>query len=250
MEFYSYFGGKKIRINLEQPIDISIPLKFSKKSLKAWGVSSAEKKAIEIGSWIGNVKKGGAVNFNNIYFNPHAHVTHTECVGHISESENSINLQLKNFFFFCKLITISPEKKQEDLVISKKSIFSILEKKISINTLIIRTNPNSSNKKNKEYTGTNPPYLTEDCVLYLKEIGIENLLIDLPSIDKEKDGGKVKNHKIFFNLANGGNYNTITEFVYVPNLIKDGDYFLNLQFMPIENDAAPSRPVLFEINYV
>ena len=83
-----------------------------------------------------------------------------------------------------------------------------------------------------------------------KETGVKNLLIDLPSIDKEKDDGEVTNHKVFFDLVTGGNMNTITELIYVPNNVLDGDYLLNLQFMPINNDAAPSRPVLFKIQYL
>jgi hypothetical protein len=40
---------------------------------------------------------------------------------------------------------------------------------------------------------------------------------------------------------------TITEFIYVPNTIEDGTYFLNLLIAPFENDATPSKPVLYEI---
>ena len=40
---------------------------------------------------------------------------------------------------------------------------------------------------------------------------------------------------------------TITEFIYVPNKVQDGAYFLNLMVAPFENDATPSKPVLFEI---
>jgi hypothetical protein len=40
---------------------------------------------------------------------------------------------------------------------------------------------------------------------------------------------------------------TITEFIYVPNKVKDGSYILNLQIAPFENDATPSKPVLYEI---
>ena len=39
----------------------------------------------------------------------------------------------------------------------------------------------------------------------------------------------------------------ITELIFVPNNVFDGRYLLNLQFAPLENDASPSRPVLFEI---
>ncbi len=40
---------------------------------------------------------------------------------------------------------------------------------------------------------------------------------------------------------------TITEFTFVPNDIKDGDYFLNLMTAPLENDATSSKPILYKI---
>jgi len=250
MDFYSSIGNKKIKINFNTPIDISIPINFSNSNLRVWGVDSPTKKPVQIGSWIGSVEKGAAVNFNNIYFNPHAHVTHTECVGHITKLEKSINAQQKNFFFYAKLISVLPEKKGQDFIISKELISKKIKIERPFNTLIIRTFPNHFEKKIKDYTNQNPPYLTESCALYLKDLGIKNLLIDLPSIDKEKDEGRLTNHKIFFDFLEGGNENTITELVYIPNEVVDGDYFLNLQFAPIENDASPSRPVLFKIDYI
>ena len=101
-----------------------------------------------------------------------------------------------------------------------------------------------------DYSNQNPPYMTKECMLYIKKLGVKNLLIDLPSVDKEKDGGQVENHKLFFDSSSGGNNNTLTELVYISDEIIDGDYYLNLQIMPIENDAAPSRPILFKINYL
>ena len=41
---------------------------------------------------------------------------------------------------------------------------------------------------------------------------------------------------------------TITEFIYVPNTIKDGTYFLNIMVAAIENDASPSKPILYKIS--
>ena len=52
-----------------------------------------------MGSWVGSVAEGGDLNFNDLYFNPHAHLTHTECVGHIDSNNSSINSNLKHFFF-------------------------------------------------------------------------------------------------------------------------------------------------------
>ncbi|MEE2773198.1 MAG: cyclase family protein, partial [Bacteroidota bacterium] len=74
------------------------------------------------------------------------------------------------------------------------------------------------------------------------------LLIDQPSVDKEKDDGKLLAHKAFWNFPKQTRYYaTITELIYVPNKIEDGEYFLNLQPASFLNDAAPCKPVLYKI---
>ena len=41
---------------------------------------------------------------------------------------------------------------------------------------------------------------------------------------------------------------TITELIYVPNNVADGEYLLNLQVASFDTDASPSRPILFKVN--
>jgi hypothetical protein len=43
---------------------------------------------------------------------------------------------------------------------------------------------------------------------------------------------------------------TITELIFVENAISDGEYVLDLHVAPIENDASPSRPILYQIKTV
>jgi hypothetical protein len=38
--------------------------------------------------------------------------------------------------------------------------------------------------------------------------------------------------------------------IYVPDEAKDGYYFLNLQIASFENDASPSKPVIYPIQKV
>ena len=40
---------------------------------------------------------------------------------------------------------------------------------------------------------------------------------------------------------------TITEMIFVNEEVKDGSYLLNLQIASFENDASPSKPILFEL---
>ncbi|SHG05126.1 Kynurenine formamidase [Salegentibacter echinorum] len=247
MKIQLEINKKVYNIDLSEPLDISIGLRGNEKNPIAWYLKPPKINAVRDGDFVGKVSEGASVNFNNIQFNPHAHGTHTECVGHISTEFFSINQALKQFFFQAKLISVTPQKKGEDLVISEEILQKQLQKGIS-EALIIRTLPNPQEKIGRNYSHTNWPYLTEAAATYIRNNGIKHLLIDLPSVDKEKDDGRLLAHKAFWDYPKNIRHDaTITELIYVPNVIPDGDYFLNLQIAPFENDATPSKPVLYKI---
>ena len=233
-------------IDLLQPIDISIPLSAIENPL-AWYLEKPEITPVRSEDWVGKVSEGGDVNFNTITFNPHAHGTHTECVGHITEEVYSINEHLKQFFFVAELITVVPESREDDFVISKKQLQYDLKGE-KPEALVIRTIPNIDEKKTKNWSHTNWTYIEEEAMIFLRNIGVKHLLIDTPSVDREKDEGELKAHKAFWNTKGTMRMDaTITEMIYVPHQIEDGSYVLNLQIAPFENDATPSKPVLYKI---
>ncbi|NQX84928.1 MAG: cyclase family protein [Flavobacteriaceae bacterium] len=240
-------NSRTYAIHIDQPLDISIPLRATKNNVNAWYLDAPKIEPVKIGDWIGSVEAGAVVNFNNIQFNPHAHGTHTECVGHITETKYSINKCLKQFFFVAEVVTVAPEKVEDDFVISAKQLrYAIGNKKRE--AVIIRTLPNTNEKLEQHYSNTNPPYLLKEAAEYLKNKGVKHLLIDLPSVDKEKDDGLLLAHNAFWNTAGKIRMEaTITELVFVPNTIEDGKYILNLQIAPFENDATPSKPVLYKL---
>ena len=241
------YNNKNYKIDLSKPLDCSIGLRGDVKNPVAWYLDAPKIIPVRDGNFVGKVSEGAAVNFNNIQFNPHGHATHTECVGHITREFMSINESLKSFFFTARLISVEPEQKGEDQVISEEQITKEL-KRGEVDALLIRTLPNYIEKRTRHYSNTNWPYLSEAAAKYIRECGVKHLLIDLPSVDKEKDGGKLLAHKAFWDYPKNTRINsTITELIYVPNKIEDGDYLLNLQVASFDNDAAPSRPVLFKI---
>ena len=247
------FINNNFQIDLSKPIDISLPLSNTNENPIAWYIEKPEIKPVVFGDWIGSVKKGASTNFNNIFFNPHGHGTHTECLGHITREFYSINQCLQQFFFTAELISIEPESINNDLIITKQQIEKALNGKVT-QAIIIRTLPNSGSKKHKNYSNTNPPYLAEKAATYIREIGIQHLLIDLPSVDREEDEGKLLAHKAFWNVKNVNELNndarlncTITEMIFVEDTIQDRSYILNLQIASFENDASPSKPVLYAI---
>ncbi|TDE01577.1 cyclase family protein [Flavobacterium hiemivividum] len=245
------------QIDLSKPIDISIPITNSEANPIAWYIEKPVIEPVRFGEWVGKVSSGmSSTNFNTISFNPHGHGTHTECLGHITRDFYSINRSLKQFFFMAELISVALEEKDGDFIISKEKIVKALNHNRP-EAIVIRTLPNETSKLSRKYSHTNPPYLDEEAARFIRESGIQHLLIDLPSVDKEKDEGKLLAHKAFWNVTDVNNLNsdarleaTITELIFVPDSVADGSYLLNLQIASFENDASPSKPVLYAVENI
>lgn len=233
--------------------DISIPLTGDLQNPRAWYVQPPKFEPVRSNGFTGAVAEGGSVNFRDIYFNPHGHGTHTECLGHITEEVHSVNRHLEQAFFKALLVTIEPEitwneqDKTDDRVITR----SQLEKALGgaqAEALVIRTAPNDTDKKHRNYSASNPPYIEASATSVLEACGIRHLLVDLPSVDREEDGGELAFHHAFWGVPDNPQFGkTITELIFADDSIPDGHYILNLQTAPFENDATPSRPVLFGI---
>ncbi|NNM16563.1 MAG: cyclase family protein [Bacteroidia bacterium] len=235
-------------IDLNKPIDISIPLRAGKENVNAFYAEPVRIEPFRMEGFVGSVKEGAPVNYMNIFFNPHGNGTHTECVGHISKEDFSINQSLKNFFFLSQLISVTPEiKPNGDRVISKAQLQNA-NLKTGPEAIVIRTLPNENDKLNFQYTGTNPAYLDEAATEFLVEKEYTHLLIDTPSVDREEDEGKLLSHHAWWNYPTKIRaHSTITEMIFIPNDVKDGLYFLNLQIASFENDASPSKPLLYAL---
>lgn len=238
-----------VRIDLREPLDISIPLRSGTKGANAWYAPPFSAEPVVAGSFVGSVAQGGSVNFVNVHLNPHGNGTHTECVGHISAEPYTINQALKRFFFTAEVISIFPVKVENgDCIVFREQI----EKKLNgkrPEAVVLRTLPNDGLKRIAQYSGNNPPYLHHEALEYLAGIGVQHFLLDLPSVDREDDGGRLLAHKAFWRYPGPRvrTHATITEMVYVDGQILDGSYMLNLQIASFELDASPSKPILYRL---
>jgi len=236
-----------LQFEMNNPIDISIGLHSGFGQVNAWHANPFRVTPVKEGDFIGSVKLGGVVNFMNFQCNPHGNGTHTECVGHISKEDYYVNECIKDYLYLAELISVYPTMTDNgDKIIDVQHIESMVSHKGKAKGLIIRTLPNDINKLERQYSETNPPYITTDAMKLIVEYGYEHLMIDTPSVDREYDEGKLASHRIFWSYPeNTQSHKSITELIFVPDNIKDGIYLMQNQIINIRMDAVPSRPMLY-----
>jgi len=240
--------NKVLKADLSKPIDISIRLKESHSNPNCYWAKPPVFNVIREGEFVGSVEEGGNVNYHEITITPHGNGTHTECYGHISSDGDAVIGNIHSQHCLCKLLSLEPTEQNGDSIITYQTFMDKWTDD-SCEAIAIRTLPNDKSKLTKTYTNTNPPYLDSKILEFLNKQGIKHLLVDLPSVDKEFDEGKLLGHKAFFGVPHSIRKNaTITELIYIDDEIEDGIYFLNLGILNLALDACPSRPLLYKIS--
>jgi kynurenine formamidase len=239
---------EKKKFDLSKPIALSIKIDELDKNPKAFYAPDTIFEPVQTEHFIGSTELGGLLNFKNIHINPHGSGTHTECVGHIAKEPYHIYDCLQKFHFLAQVISISPSKMTKgDNVITTKELDKI-EIEEGVEAVIIRTLPNSTSKLTKDWSGTNPTYIDFEAMQWLVKQNIEHFLIDVPSVDREEDEGKLLAHKTFWNYPSEQVRTncTITEMIFVPDEVVDGVYLLNIQIAPLMIDASPSNITIYQ----
>ncbi|MBC2838674.1 cyclase family protein [Robiginitalea sp. SC105] len=238
-------NGTTYRADLAAPTDLSIAV--SANGVSAWGLPPAILEPHREAGFTGSVATGASVNFYDISFNPHAHGTHTECMGHITERPYSVNTIPPAPWLEARLVSLEPEAVESGRQITLAQLRESLGTP-DCEAVVIRTFPNPPSKRGRTWSGSHPASLAADAAAWLAAEGVVHLLIDLPSVDPEEDGGALAAHMAFWGLpGNPRPAATITELIFVPDTLADGPYILNLQMAAFVNDACPSRPLLFKL---
>ena len=245
------YNDKEYFINSKKGIDLSIRNKFSSSGPVFYNSSHPSKTPLTDKQFIGDVNSGGSCNASIVSLNIHCTGTHTECEGHINNSNVEIVDVCPLGFTPTLLISVEPEiinhtdesyhvQCDGDYVITKKSIQEKVQQFHS--GLIIRTIPNQESKIIRNYDKVRAPFLTNQAIDYIASKDVQHLLVDLPSVDKANDEGKLGNHKKFFKYGK-----TISELLFIEDWIRDGFGFLQIQIPNWSLDAAPSRPIFYQV---
>ncbi len=236
-------------VNFNQPIDISIAMYSGNQNPNAFGIQAPLFEPFKAGGFVGSVALGGSVNCENLFINAHGNGTHTECVGHISLERITINQVLTNFMFLAQVITVTPQQINGNYIVMLSDVEPFINPLAE--ALVIRTLPNTTDKLTAVYSGNNPAYLQPELCTFLRETGVKHLIIDLPSVDREEDGGALEAHHAFWNYPDAPRMDaTITEMAFINDTVLDDMYLLNLQIASLQTDASPSKPILYKIAHV
>ncbi|MES2617841.1 MAG: cyclase family protein [Bacteroidota bacterium] len=237
-------GNKSYSIDSERYHNITIGVK-KQGNVNCYHLDDPEFSYFENPYFVGSLKKGGSVNCEKISLYAHASGTHTECALHVLDVDFSmLDIELPPVQL-CRLVTLAPKKKGDDAVIDA-DVLAGIENSEACTAICIRTLPNEADKLHHKYADTNPPYFTTDAIAKIKALGFEQLLTDLPSIDKEQDDGLLAAHKQWFTTDNvPDRKRTITEFIYIDNAIEDGVYGIAIHCPKIETDAVTSQVILY-----
>jgi arylformamidase len=264
----SWEGGEALT-DLSQPIEIAIRLDPCGDQPRHFGAPAANTQPFASAGFSGSVARGASCNCNIITLIPHCNCTHTECVGHLTIEPLDAHQQVPAGLIPALLTTVEPEDARtatestepaplpEDKLVTRRALERAWSRATALpfqpRALIIRTLPNDSGKKRRDYTNMTPPYLSREAAEFLVARGIEHLIVDLPSIDRAHDEGRLTAHRVFFGLPRGSRAlgaaqrprSTITELAFIADNVTDGPYLLQIQVPAIAGDAVPSRPLLY-----
>ena len=262
-------GGREIGIDLARPFDLSMELDFEGPQVRHFGAPRASAQAWSAPGFPGSVARGASCNCESITLIPHCNGTHTEGAGHLTGEPLHAHRVVPRGLLPALLVSAKPllcgqtpessdpAPQPDDRLLTRGALLAgwPAEPPFAPRALVIRTLPNEPDKRARDYTDVTPPYLTREAVRFIVERGIEHLIVDLPSIDRAHDEGRLSAHRLFFGLPPGDSslahaarsQCTITELAYIPDDATDGAYLLQLQTPALNGDAVPSRPLLYRL---
>lgn len=262
-------AGGEIPVDLSRPFDLSVELDFQGEQVRHFGAPRAGSQPYSVPGFSGSVARGASCNCESITLIPHCNGTHTEGAGHLTVAPLHAHRLVPRGLLPALLLSAKPvpsgrtsesadpRPQPDDRLVTRDALQAAwpAQPPFAPRAVIIRTLPNEPAKRARDYTDMTPPYLTREAAQYLVERGIEHLVVDLPSIDRAHDEGRLTAHRLFFGLPPGDSaltrakrsQCTVTELAYIPDEAADGAYFLQLQVPAINGDAVPSRPLLYRL---
>jgi kynurenine formamidase len=263
-------GTRRYAVDRAAPADLAVTLDFEGGQPRFFAPERARAEPMRAGSFSGAVRHGASCNCATLTLAPHCHGTHTECVGHLTDNGPGVAELTPVAPSLALLLTLQPERRgdfhpgpgevaaPDDRVLRAGPLEAAAARWLDLpwTSLVIRTLPNEPAKRHRDYDAQGAAYFLPEAMRWIVGRGVTSLVVDLPSLDRADDGGRLAAHRTYWGLPAGstdGRLATraqalVTELAYVPDALHDGPYLLDLHVPAFASDAAPSRPVLYPLH--
>jgi len=209
----------------------------------------------------GDVRKGGSCNLDVLNYIPH-NLTHVETAAHIVSYDCNppwiADIPAENFSGIVYVIDLTDIRIEQGRLISRNEIERKLRNnRLPVTMLAIKT---KASEFPQDYDFSDKGFIALDAeaakgihdysiVINSKKFIIDCLILDLPSIDPERDGGKLSAHRSYFGLPETGHYSQnvekriLIELAYFSE-IEEGYYYAVLTPSRFQTNAAATE-ILF-----
>lgn len=253
-------GAREMIVDLSRPVCLALELDFQASQPRHFGAPPATSRPYAVQGFSGSVATGASCNCDVISLIPHCNGTHTEGAGHLTREKQDVHRVVPSELVPALLLSVpvaaaadvgessDPTPRPADLLVTRGALQARWPGRLAFapQALVLRTGA---------APGSHPPYLSREAAQAIVERGIRHLVVDLPSLDREHDEGRLTAHRIFFGLAPHDTSlgdasraaTTVTELASIPDGLQDGLYLLQLQVPAWRGDAVPSRPLLYPV---
>jgi kynurenine formamidase len=251
------------RLELAAPVSLGRLLRFDGNDPRHFGAPAPRRLPLVLPGFAGEVRRGASCNCAALELVPHCHGTHTESVAHLVAEPGDACEVAPRGLLPALLLRVSPVDAAQsgedsdpppqpgDRLVTRAALRAAWPSRLPFapRALVLGTGSDAD-------AGTaEAPFLSRQCATELVARGIEHLVVDLPSIDRGHDQGRLCAHRIFFGLPPGSTSLaaatragcTITEFAAIPHELDPGSCALQLALPRIAGDAVPSQPLLFRL---
>jgi kynurenine formamidase len=252
------FHDGEVSVDLARAVSLAVPVDFGGSEPRHYGAPAPRSQPLAVPGFSGDVATGASCNCSTITLTPHCDGTHTESAGHLTREPLDAHTVVPTGLVPALLVSITPRDaastdestepapKKGDGLITRRALEQAWPSNgpLPARAIVIRT---------CGHDAAGFPYLTREAAALLVARGIEHLVVDLPSIDRAEDEGRLTAHRVFFGLPRGSQslaqasrpQCTVTELARVPETLRDGWYLLELQAPALGGDAVPTRPLLY-----
>jgi kynurenine formamidase len=250
-------GAAVPAVDFASAVSLALELDFTAAQPRHFGAPPATSERFQVANFEGEVARGASCNCRRITLVPHCNGTHTESASHLTIAQRPLHEFLPAGPVPALLLTVRPTDAMQgdedtmplplpgDRLVTRAGLLAAWapHSAAAPRALLLRTGT--------DWDDSEPPFLTRQLMQELVARGIEHLVIDLPSVDRLADEGRLTAHRIFFGLPAGSTdlaeaaraSATITELAHFPERLRDGPCAVQIQIPAWSGDAVPSRPL-------